>query len=152
VRCPKDGGVIAERRGRFRPFYGCVNYPNCDFTLSARPVPEACPQCANPYLLVRERKSGNVFACDKPGCGFEKPAGTVPELIDVFLPSVPSGTAAGKKTASGGTKKRAASASRKKGEAVEPSGAGEPDAPPAAALAKRRPARAAKKPARRRAS
>ncbi|MDQ2979766.1 MAG: type I DNA topoisomerase, partial [Acidobacteriota bacterium] len=44
VRCPKDGGVIAERRGRFRPFYGCVNYPNCDFTLSARPIPETCPQ------------------------------------------------------------------------------------------------------------
>jgi len=67
VRCPKDGGVIAERRGRFRPFYGCVNYPNCDFTLSARPIPEACPQCGNSYLLLRERKSGNVFACDKAG-------------------------------------------------------------------------------------
>ncbi|MDQ6891662.1 MAG: type I DNA topoisomerase [Acidobacteriota bacterium] len=90
VRCPKDGGVIAERRGRFRPFYGCVNYPNCDFTLSARPVPEACPQCGNPYLILRERKSGNVFACDKAGCGFEKPAGTIPELQDVFLPAAPS--------------------------------------------------------------
>ncbi|HEY6146655.1 MAG TPA: type I DNA topoisomerase, partial [Thermoanaerobaculia bacterium] len=87
VRCPKDGGVIAERRGRFRPFYGCVNYPNCDFTLSARPVPEACPQCRNPYMLLRERKGGNVFACDKAGCGFEKPAGAVPELQDVFLPA-----------------------------------------------------------------
>ena len=75
VRCPKDGGIIAERRGRFRPFYGCVNYPNCDFSLSVRPIPEACPQCGNPYLLLRERKSGNVFACDKAGCGFEKPAG-----------------------------------------------------------------------------
>jgi DNA topoisomerase-1 len=85
VRCPKDGGVIAERRGRFRPFYGCVNYPNCDFTLSVRPIPEACPQCGNPYLLLRERKGGNVFACDKAGCGFEKPAGAVPELVEVFL-------------------------------------------------------------------
>jgi DNA topoisomerase I len=90
VRCPKDGGVIAERRGRFRPFYGCVNYPNCDFTLSARPVPEACPQCGNPYLILRERKGGNVFACDKAGCGFEKPAGVVPELRDIFLPRAPA--------------------------------------------------------------
>jgi len=85
VRCPKDGGVIAERRGRFRPFYGCVNYPNCDFTLSARPVPEACPKCGNPYLLLRERKSGSVFACDKGGCGFEKPAEPLPEMKEVFL-------------------------------------------------------------------
>ena len=85
VKCPKDVGVIAERRGRFRPFYGCVNYPKCDFTLSARPVPQACPQCGNPYLVLRERKSGNVFACDKAGCGFEKEAGKLPELEEVFL-------------------------------------------------------------------
>ena len=90
VRCPKDGGVIAERRGRFRPFYGCVNYPACDFTLSARPIPEACPSCGNAYLLLRERKGGHVLACDKAGCGFEKPAGALAEMQDVFLPAAPA--------------------------------------------------------------
>jgi DNA topoisomerase-1 len=88
VRCPKDGGIIAERRGRFRPFYGCVNYPNCDFSLSVRPIPEKCPQCGNAYLLFRERKSGNVFACDKAGCGFEKPAGELPPIIE-YTPEAP---------------------------------------------------------------
>jgi len=88
VRCPKDGGVIAERRGRFRPFYGCVNYPRCDFTLSVRPIPEACPKCGNPYLLLRDRKSGNVLACDRGGCGFEKPAGALPEIQEILLPSI----------------------------------------------------------------
>ncbi len=83
VRCPKDGGILAERRGRFRPFYGCVNYPNCDFSLSVRPIPETCPQCGNPYLLYRERKSGNVFACDRPGCGFEKPPGELPPIVEI---------------------------------------------------------------------
>jgi DNA topoisomerase-1 len=90
VLCPKDGGVIAERRGRFRPFYGCVNYPNCDFTLSARPIPQACPQCGNAYLVLRERKGGNVLACDKAGCGFEKPAGKLPEMTEVFLARAPA--------------------------------------------------------------
>jgi len=89
VRCPRDGGIIGERRGRFRPFYGCVNYPACDFTLSARPIPEACPQCGNPYLLLRERKAGSVLVCDKGGCGFEKPAGKLPEMKEVFLASSP---------------------------------------------------------------
>ena len=89
VRCPRDGGIIGERRGRFRPFYGCVNYPGCDFTLSARPIPEACPQCGNPYLLLRERKAGSVLVCDKGGCGFEKPAGKLPEMKEVFLASSP---------------------------------------------------------------
>jgi DNA topoisomerase-1 len=86
VRCPKDGGILAERRGRFRAFYGCVNYPNCDFSLSVRPIPEACPQCGNPYLLHRERKSGNALACDKAGCGFEKPApAELPPIVE-FTP------------------------------------------------------------------
>jgi len=88
VRCPKDGGIIAERRGRFRPFYGCVHYPNCDFSLSVRPIPEACPQCGNPYLLFRERKSGNVFACDHAGCGFEKPAQDLPPIVEI-IPEAP---------------------------------------------------------------
>ncbi|HKD11168.1 MAG TPA: DNA topoisomerase, partial [Thermoanaerobaculia bacterium] len=90
VACPKDGGVIAERRGRFRPFYGCVNYPDCDFTLSVRPVPQPCPKCGNPYLLLRERKGGSVFACDRGGCGFEKPAGEIPPLKEVLLPPRPA--------------------------------------------------------------
>jgi DNA topoisomerase-1 len=107
VRCPKDGGVIAERRGRFRPFYGCMNYPNCDFTLSARPVPEGCPTCGNPYLLLRERKGGAVFACDKAGCGFEKPAGKLPELAEVFLPTSTSIATPPKRAASGGRRARA---------------------------------------------
>jgi DNA topoisomerase I len=96
VRCPRDGGVIAERRGRFRPFYGCVNYPACDFTVSARPIPEACSQCGNPYLLLRDRKAGSILVCDKGGCGFEKAAGPLPEMKEVFLASSPA--AAGSKS------------------------------------------------------
>jgi DNA topoisomerase-1 len=85
VQCPKDGGAIVERRGRFRPFYGCVNYPACDFSLNARPIPETCPSCGNLYLLLRERKSGPVLACDRAGCGFEKPPGALPPMTERFL-------------------------------------------------------------------
>ena len=85
VACPKDGGAIVERRGRFKPFYGCVNYPACDFSLNARPIPEVCPKCGNPYMLLRERKGGNVLACDRAGCGFEKPAADLPPMRERFL-------------------------------------------------------------------
>ncbi|HEX9689237.1 MAG TPA: type I DNA topoisomerase [Thermoanaerobaculia bacterium] len=90
VRCPKDGGAIVERRGRFKPFYGCVNYPACDFSLNARPIPEACPSCGNPYLLLRERKGGAVLACDRAGCGFEKPAGEIPSMREVLVETRPT--------------------------------------------------------------
>ena len=47
VKCPKDGGDIAQRRSKKRgkPFYGCTNYPACDFVIWDKPVLEKCPEC-----------------------------------------------------------------------------------------------------------
>ena len=47
VHCPKDGGEIAERRSKKRgkAFYGCENYPACDFVVWDKPVAEKCPEC-----------------------------------------------------------------------------------------------------------
>jgi DNA topoisomerase-1 len=47
VKCPKDGGDIAQRRSKKRgkAFFGCSNYPNCDFVVWDKPVPETCPDC-----------------------------------------------------------------------------------------------------------
>ena len=42
VKCPRDGGEIAVRRSKKRgkAFYGCSNYPKCDFVVWDKPVPE----------------------------------------------------------------------------------------------------------------
>jgi len=47
VKCPKDGGEIAIRRSKKRgkAFYGCSNFPACDFVLWDKPVAEPCPEC-----------------------------------------------------------------------------------------------------------
>ncbi len=47
VKCPKDGGDIAVRRSKKRgkAFYGCANYPACDFVIWDKPVPDVCPEC-----------------------------------------------------------------------------------------------------------
>ncbi|MDX2182408.1 MAG: type I DNA topoisomerase [Gemmatimonadaceae bacterium] len=47
VICPKDGGELEERRSKKRgkAFYGCSHYPNCDFVVWDKPVPEKCPEC-----------------------------------------------------------------------------------------------------------
>ncbi len=47
VMCPKDGGELAARRSKKRGkiFYGCENYPNCDFVAWDKPVREHCPEC-----------------------------------------------------------------------------------------------------------
>jgi ssDNA-binding Zn-finger/Zn-ribbon topoisomerase 1 len=46
VACPKDGGEILEKRSKKgRTFYGCANWPNCDWVSFNRPLQEPCPQC-----------------------------------------------------------------------------------------------------------
>ena len=65
VKCPKDGGDIAERRTRNgRVFYGCVNYPACDFTSWKRPLPQPCPQCGK-LLVVASKEWAECTACEK---------------------------------------------------------------------------------------
>ena len=61
VPCPRCGGDLVERRskGKGRIFYGCANYPTCDFLVSQRPLPEPCPECGG--LMVSRR--GNLQAC-----------------------------------------------------------------------------------------
>ncbi|MHB1936063.1 MAG: type I DNA topoisomerase [Acidobacteriaceae bacterium] len=65
VKCPTCGtGDIAERkarRGNF--FYGCTNYPKCDFTSNLKPIPQTCPECGSTYLLEKSLKSGVYLVC-----------------------------------------------------------------------------------------
>jgi DNA topoisomerase-1 len=46
VACPLDGGDILEKRSKKgRVFYGCANWPDCDWVSWYRPVPDPCPTC-----------------------------------------------------------------------------------------------------------
>jgi DNA topoisomerase-1 len=46
VACPLDGGELVEKRSRKgRTFYGCDNWPSCEWVSWYRPIPEPCPQC-----------------------------------------------------------------------------------------------------------
>ncbi len=78
VSCPKCGGDLSERRTKGgKPFYGCSNYPKCDFASWDRPVPKECPECKSPYLVEKySKKDGPYIACPNKDCGYkEEPAG-----------------------------------------------------------------------------
>ena len=62
--CPKDGGMIAERKSRKgRTFYGCANYPACDFVSWDRVAPEPCAVCGD-YVVEKQKRGGNVaYVC-----------------------------------------------------------------------------------------
>jgi DNA topoisomerase-1 len=60
AKCPKDGGMIVERKSRKgRVFYGCANYPKCDFVSWDRVVPQPCPVCGS-YVVSKTRRGGTT--------------------------------------------------------------------------------------------
>jgi DNA topoisomerase-1 len=64
VKCPKDGGDLAVRKTkRGDTFYGCVNYPKCDFASRLKLVDETCPKCDSAYLLEYGNKEGTYLVC-----------------------------------------------------------------------------------------
>ncbi len=64
AKCPKDGGIVVERKSRKgRTFFGCANYPKCDFVSWDRVVPEPCPVCGD-YVVVKAKRGGEArFEC-----------------------------------------------------------------------------------------
>jgi DNA topoisomerase I len=72
VPCPKDGGDIVEKKSRRgKVFFGCANYPDCDFTLWNRPVLETCPDCGAPFLVEKTTKRhGRQLLCNNEACSY----------------------------------------------------------------------------------
>lgn len=71
VKCPKcDGDVIVKHTKSKRIFYGCSNYPNCDFVSWNEPTNEKCPQCGE--VLYKKKGKKPVLFCAKEGCGYTK--------------------------------------------------------------------------------
>lgn len=70
IKCPKSGcnGDVIERRSkRGKLFYGCSNYPKCDFVSWNKPANKKCTSCGNNYLLEKYSKAkGNFLEC--PEC------------------------------------------------------------------------------------
>ncbi len=71
VKCPKcNGDVIVKHTKKKRVFYGCSNYPECDFVSWNEPVNERCPQCGG--ILFKKKGKKPKLYCATEGCGFEK--------------------------------------------------------------------------------
>ncbi|MBQ3202606.1 MAG: type I DNA topoisomerase [Clostridia bacterium] len=69
--CPKCGGaVVAKKSKGGRKFFGCANYPKCDFATWNEPTKELCPKCGK--TLFRKKGKTNGLVCLTEGCGEEK--------------------------------------------------------------------------------
>ncbi len=72
AKCPECGGDIVEKKTkRGSSFFGCSNYPDCNFMTWDAPSDDVCPKCGKSLF----KRKGNVLYCpDTEGCGFTKPA------------------------------------------------------------------------------
>lgn len=71
AKCPVCGGkVIQKKSKRGYTFFGCDNYPNCNFMTWDKPTDETCPQCGKSLF----KRKGGVLVCLNEGCGFERKA------------------------------------------------------------------------------
>ena len=63
AHCPRCGARLIERRSRKgRTFYGCSNYPKCNFSVKSKPLPQACPHCQG-LLIPVSSKTAKCLDC-----------------------------------------------------------------------------------------
>ena len=71
AKCPVCGGKVIEKKSKKGyTFYGCDNYPECNFMTWDKPTDEICPDCGKSLF----KRKGGLLVCLNEGCGYEKKA------------------------------------------------------------------------------
>jgi len=73
--CPREGcggKIVARRRqgGRGKEFYGCTNYPACDFVTYFKPLEQRCPRCGQFLVEKEDKQRGAYKSCINPDCDY----------------------------------------------------------------------------------
>ncbi|HEU5348411.1 MAG TPA: type I DNA topoisomerase [Ktedonobacterales bacterium] len=86
AHCPKDGGDLVERRAKRtgKVFYGCANYPACDFAIWDRPLATPCPECGGLLTLANGKTEAHCGTCGALVTGAQE--GT-PEVVGHRAPA-----------------------------------------------------------------
>lgn len=74
VKCPQcETGEIIERKSKkSRIFYGCNQYPECDFVSWDKPIARPCPKCSSMLVEKKRKKQGVSIVCTK--CDYQEEA------------------------------------------------------------------------------
>ena len=69
VKCPKcgDGDIILRKSKRGRVFYGCSNFPDCDFVEWNKPTGQVCPECGS-HMVEKVTKKESKSICSNKDC------------------------------------------------------------------------------------
>ena len=68
-----NGEIIEKKTKRGKLFYGCNQFPKCDYAIWDKPVNQQCPLCKAPFLVEKTtKKDGTFLKCLTKGCNFKK--------------------------------------------------------------------------------
>ena len=71
VGCPQcQGELVLRRSKKGRKFYGCSNYPQCDFVVWDPPTDQKCAQCGS-MMVLKETRKGSLYQCINKECGYK---------------------------------------------------------------------------------
>ena len=70
LKCPKckEGNIVAKKTRKGKMFYGCDNYPKCDFAAWDKPIHEFCPTCNS---ILTQTLKGKI-KCSNKTCDYKK--------------------------------------------------------------------------------
>lgn len=72
ANCPKcNGEIVVKKSKKGRKFYGCSNYPNCDFMTWNQPTKRKCPKC-DASLAEKGKGKNKVIYCLNSDCDYEE--------------------------------------------------------------------------------
>ncbi len=75
MACPQCGGsIVARTTKKGRRFYGCTNYPDCNFVSWVKPVPKNCPDGGAFLVEKRSKARGLYYQCSREGCEYTEAA------------------------------------------------------------------------------
>ncbi|MGF7185175.1 DNA topoisomerase-1 [Desulfitispora alkaliphila] len=73
VSCPEcDGQVVIRRSKKGRVFYGCKNYPDCEYISWYQPIEKSCPKCSKRLVTKTTKKKGTRIFCPDSECHYEE--------------------------------------------------------------------------------
>ena len=76
ISCPEqscDGEIVEKKSRRGKLFYGCDQYPNCEFSVWNKPINEPCPNCGSEFVLEKiTKKQGLIHFCNTETCDYQK--------------------------------------------------------------------------------
>src|SRR6056297_321902 len=69
-KCPKckDGEIVKRKSKKGKTFYGCSNYPECDFVSWDKPTNKKCPKCGSMMVEKFSKKRGSYYKCSNKDC------------------------------------------------------------------------------------